>query len=87
MKDLLQKPTFTEFIRLSQRFTESVGLMSPGLRKFTNSLEKRIETAQIMLGNSLFLFYKEQEVLDELQRSIPDIFQEEICQETVIRRK
>ena len=87
MRDLLQKPTFTEFIRLSQRFTESVGLMSPNLRKFTNLLDKGIETAQIMLGNSLFLFYKEQAIIDDLKHSTSGIIQEEICQETVIRRK
>ena len=87
LKDLLQNPTFSEFIRQSQQFTESVGLMSLELREFSSSLPRDIESAQIMLGNSLFLFYKDQEVLDEIQRFNTDVIQEEICQETVIRRK
>ena len=87
MKDLVTNNTFMEFIRQAKIFTESVGLMSAELKSFTSSLPKEIESSQIMLGDSLFLFYKDQDVLDELKKKEDKIIQEDICQETVKRRK
>ena len=44
-----------------------------------------IEATQIMLGDSLFLFYQEEEILDEFNSENLNIQKEEICYKTVTK--
>ena len=87
IQELIKTPTLSEFIRLTKKFTNSASLMTTSIQKFISSIPKGIETSQIMLGDSLFLFYKENEVFDDFARKFPSIQKEKICQRTITKGK
>jgi pantoate kinase len=87
VQQLIKIPTFSEFIRLTKKFTRSASLMSLNLQEFITTLPEGIEASQIMLGDSLFLFYQEDDVLEDFAKNKPSIKKEEICQNTVKKGK
>ena len=87
IQQLIKIPTFSEFIRLTKKFTRSASLMSLNLQEFITTIHEGIEASQIMLGDSLFLFYQEDDVLEDFAKNRPSIKKEEICQHTVTKGK
>jgi pantoate kinase len=87
VQQLIETPTFSKFINLTKKFTRSASLMSLNLQKFIAALPKGIEASQIMLGDSLFLFYKEDDALNDFAYDQLSIQKEEICQNTVKKGK
>jgi pantoate kinase len=87
VQQLVKIPTFSEFIHLTKKFTRSASLMSLNLQEFIATLPEGIEASQIMLGDSLFLFYQEDDVLDDFAKNKSSIKKEEICQDTVKKGK
>lgn len=83
--DLISNPTFEKFIYSAKEFTEEVGLCSTKLKKYLDQLPKGVIGAQIMLGESFFLFYHDKQ--DIKLTKIPHnlINEEKICQNTVVR--
>ena len=83
LSDLISTPTFDRFVFSAKEFTEKVGLWSVQLKKYLEDLPKGIIGAQIMLGESFFLFYHDYEDLKLLKLPLDWIYNEEICQNTV----
>jgi len=87
IQELIKNPIYSEFIHLTKKFTHSAALMSPDLERFISIVPKGIEAAQIMLGDSIFLFYQEEEIFDAFAENQQSIHKEEICQNTVVKGK
>jgi len=87
IQNLIKNPTYTEFINLTNKFTHSAGLMSQNLKKFISNIPEGIDAAQIMLGDSLFLFYQEDEIFYDFAANQTAIQKEEICENTVVKGK
>ncbi len=87
VQQLIKNPTYSEFIHLTKKFTRSASLMSLNLQEFITTIPEGIEASQIMLGDSLFLFFQEDEVLEDFARNKPSIQKEEICQNTITKEK
>ena len=85
IKDLISNPTMDNFVVLAADFTEKVNLWSPRLKKYIKNLPENIIGAQIMLGESLFLFYQQES--DLKLSNIPHnmINKETICQQPVLK--
>ena len=83
--NLISNPTIENFILSAAEFTEKVNLWSSRLKKYIKSLPKNIIGAQIMLGESLFLFYQRES--DLKLSNIPHnmINKETICQQPVLK--
>ena len=87
IQELIENPIYSEFINLTKKFTHLAELMSPNLKKFISNVPEGIDAAQIMLGDSLFLFYQEDEIFDDFAANQPHIQKEEICENTVVKGK
>jgi len=87
IQKLIKNPTYSEFIHLTKKFTHSADLMTIDLQKFISDVPKGIIAAQIMLGDSLFLFYREEEIFDDFAINNQSVEKEEICQNTVVKGK
>ena len=85
LSDLISNPTMDQFILSSNEFTRKVGLWSVQLKKFIENLPDGVIGAQIMLGESIFLFYQDYENLFQSNIPLNLIREEEICQNTVIK--
>jgi pantoate kinase len=85
ISDLINSPKYSEFISKTEYFSQKVDLMSLELKNIASQVPDEIKTAQIMLGDSLFLFYQDKDVLESLLSSFPEIITEEICNQTVRR--
>jgi pantoate kinase len=85
LSDLISDPSFDKFILSAKEFTEKVGLWSKRLKKYLDQLPNGIIGAQIMLGESFFLFYHDKKEIELV--SIPQtmIAEENICQNTVVK--
>jgi pantoate kinase len=87
LKDLILNPTFDNFIHKCSDFTRKANLWSSRLKKYIMSLPKEIVGAQIMLGESFFLFYHDEKDLELLNVPQNLINKETICNETVVKCK
>lgn len=81
IKDLISNPTMDNFVVLAADFTEKVNLWSPRLKKYIKNLPENIIGAQIMLGESMFLFYQHENDL-----KLPNIPQNLITKETICQK-
>jgi len=84
---LLSRPTFGYFIQLAQLFTQKVNLWSSRLQKCVENLPSDIFWAQIMLGEGLFLFYRDKCDLEQIKFPTSNIAEENICQQTVVKKR
>ncbi len=84
---LISRPRFENFIRLSAIFSEKANLWSPQLQKSVQSLPQTVVGAQIMLGEALFVFYREKGDLAQIKVPKAHINRENICQKTIVRRE
>ena len=84
ISELIQDPTFDNFIQYSRRFTIKANLASPRLKTHLALLPKGVIGAQIMLGEAYFIFYKNPEDLNSIKINT-SIIREEICEQTVKR--
>lgn len=87
VQKLVKTPIYSEFIHLTKNFTHSAALMSPKLQRFISEVPEGIIVAQIMLGDSAFLFYQEDNILDDFAANQQSLQKEEICQKTVVKGK
>jgi pantoate kinase len=87
IKKLIKNPVYSEFINLTKKFTLSASLTSPKMQKFFSSVPEGIDVAQIMLGDSLFLFYQDDDIFEDFSIDRPSLQKEDICQITVIKGK
>ncbi|MFX0173372.1 MAG: pantoate kinase [Candidatus Hodarchaeota archaeon] len=87
VKKLLSRPTFSHFLHLAQIFTQKVKLWSPRLQKYIENLPNDIVWAQIMLGEGLFLFYRDESILEQINLPISQINKETVCHQTVVKKQ
>jgi len=87
IQELIKNPFYSKFIHLTKKFTHSVSLMSKKLQEYILGLPEGIEAAQIMLGDSLFLFYQEEEILNDFGTNQPSLHKEKICNNTIVKGK
>lgn len=87
IQELIKNPYYSKFITLTKKFTHSASLMSTKLQKYILDLPEGISAAQIMLGDSLFLFYQEEDIIDDFATNQPSLQKEKICQNTVVKGK
>ncbi len=87
INDLIANPNFSDFIHLSNKFTQQAKLWSNQVKKCIESLPKSVIGSQIMLGEALFLFYQDNDILDEIKIQKNRIKKETVCQKTILRKK
>ncbi len=87
IQELIKTPIYSEFIQLTKKFTHSAALMSLKIQQFISSVPEGIQVAQIMLGDSLFLFYQEDDIFEDFTTNKQTLQKEEICQNTVVKGK
>jgi pantoate kinase len=85
LDELIEKPEFDLFIQSIAKFTQQVQLWSPKVRSLIDTLPTGVMGAQIMLGDGLFLFYHEEEELEEIPIDLNLIHLEKICEQTLVR--
>lgn len=85
LSSLISNPNFEKFIFSAKKFTEEVDLSSKKLKRYLNQLPKGVIGAQIMLGESFFLFYHDKQDLEIANLPQNKIIEEEICQNTVVK--
>jgi len=86
ISDLITNPEFSNYIQLARKFTKNAGLWSRRLQDIAKSIPKGIFCAQIMLGEGLFLFFREESSLDQLKIPKELVIKESICENTVKRK-
>ena len=80
LSDLFSEPTITNFATVSKQFSVTSMLATPEVLEIMNELENsEILVGQIMLGNGVFLIYKNKSSLSVLDNYI----EEEICYKTI----
>ena len=80
LADLINEPTIRNFATVSKQFSITSLLATPQVNEIMQNLESsEILVGQIMLGNGVFLIYKNRSVLS----SLDDYIEEEICYNTV----
>ena len=84
---LISRPRFEHFIQLSATFSKEANLWSAQLQKSVQSLPQNVVGAQIMLGEALFVFYRDNSDLVKIQVPDAQIIREKICQKTIVRRE
>lgn len=87
LADLIQDPKFDNFIYKCSDFTRKTNLWSSRLKRYITGLPKEIIGAQIMLGESFFLFYQNDEDLELSNVPYSLIHKETICNKTVAKCK
>ena len=85
LSSLISNPNFEKFIFSAKKFTEEVGLSSKKLKRYLDQLPKGVIGAQIMLGESFFLFYHDKQDMEVANIPQNKIIEEEICQNTVVK--
>ncbi len=85
LSSLISNPNFENFIFSARKFTEEVSLSSKKLKRYLDQLPKGIIGAQIMLGESFFLFYQDKQDIEITNLPQNKIIEEEICQNTVVK--
>ncbi|MFX0184310.1 MAG: pantoate kinase [Candidatus Hodarchaeota archaeon] len=84
---LLSQPTFSHYIQLAQLFTKKVNLWSSRMQKYVKNLPANIFWAQIMLGEGLFLFYRDSFDLEHIEFPTSNIIEENVCHKTVVKKR
>ncbi len=87
INQLIENPKYSNFIRLTEKFSKEVKLYSGEIGKIMAEVPKEIKTAQIMLGNSIFLFYKDKEDLIPFSEQYKSLVFEKICEKTVVKQE
>ncbi|MHA1975169.1 MAG: pantoate kinase [Candidatus Hodarchaeales archaeon] len=85
LEKLIRTPEFEVFVQVSHEFTKKVKLYSKQLEKKLNELPKSIIGAQVMLGDTMILFYQDEDDLQELDSLKTHIQKENICEKSVVR--
>ena len=83
---LVENPKYSYFIELTVQFSRDVQLYSKNINRILTEIPKKINAAQIMLGDSLFLFYQDKEDILPFSEKYESLVFEEICQNTVVKR-
>ncbi|MHA2054753.1 MAG: pantoate kinase [Candidatus Hodarchaeales archaeon] len=83
---LIKNPKYSNFIELTEQFSREVQLYSKEIGKIMTEVPNKVKTAQIMLGDSLFLFYQDKEDILPLSKQYDSLAFEEICQNTVVKQ-
>jgi pantoate kinase len=86
ISDLIANPEFSNFIRLARKFTENAGLWSERMQNIAKRIPQGIYYSQIMLGEGLFLFFREESILDQVKLPKERIIKESVCKNTVQRK-
>jgi pantoate kinase len=80
LAELFNEPTIGNFATVSKQFSITSMLATPEVTEIMQLLEdSEIQVSQIMLGNGVFLIYKNRSVLSSLENYI----EEEICYKTI----
>ena len=76
IENLIAEPTISNFATISQQFSISSFLATPEIIEHMKNLEKEdVLVGQIMLGNGIFLLYKD----DSNLPNIDGLNKEELC--------
>ena len=82
LKDFFIKPSIERFGTISKQFSVTSYLATPDVIALIQMMEKQeCITSQIMLGNGVFIIYKDKSVLEKIDNYI----EEEICYNTIKR--
>ncbi|MFX1285541.1 MAG: pantoate kinase [Promethearchaeota archaeon] len=87
ISELISHPYFHNFIELSTAFTEKANLLTPQLREHIKNLPQGVIGSQIMLGESIFIFYRDRSALADIDIPNAQIIEETICTNTVKKRE
>lgn len=87
ISELISRPYFDNFIKLSSAFSKRVRLWSPRLKKSIENLPPEVIGSQIMLGEAFFVFYRDSRDLVDIEIPKSQLNKEKICQNTIVRRK
>ncbi|MFW9778848.1 MAG: pantoate kinase [Candidatus Heimdallarchaeota archaeon] len=87
IEKLISEPDFGNFVGLASQFSRKLNLWSKALIGISELVPPEVVTAQIMLGDALFLFYKPGTDLETLSNLDSSFKKETICQQTVVRRE
>ncbi|UCG90761.1 MAG: hypothetical protein JSU57_03245 [Candidatus Heimdallarchaeota archaeon] len=87
ISELISNPHFLNFIELSAIFTERANLWSPKLKEYITNLPQGVIGSQIMLGEAIFLFYRDKTALLQIEIPNAQIIEETICKNTVMKRE
>ncbi len=80
LADLFNEPSISNFATVSKQFSVTSMLATPEVTEIMQKLEdSEIFVGQIMLGNGVFLIYKNRSALSDLD----DYIEEEICYKTI----
>ncbi|MCG3227318.1 MAG: hypothetical protein H7645_10380 [Candidatus Heimdallarchaeota archaeon] len=76
IENLIAEPTISNFATISQQFSITSFLATPEIIKYMKDLEKEdVLVGQIMLGNGIFILYKDDSKLPKFD----NIIKEELC--------
>ncbi|MFW9855676.1 MAG: pantoate kinase [Candidatus Thorarchaeota archaeon] len=87
IENLISDPDFGNFVSLASQFSRTLNLWSRTLIGISEMVPPDVVTAQIMLGDALFLFYKPGIDIKILSDLDPSFKKETICYQTVVRRE
>ncbi|UCG00887.1 MAG: GHMP kinase [Candidatus Heimdallarchaeota archaeon] len=87
ISELISRPTFSNFVKLSAAFSAKTNLWSKRLQNHVRNLPHSVVGSQIMLGEAFFIFYHDSDDLKEIKVFGTQIHQETICQDTIVKRE
>jgi pantoate kinase len=85
INQLVENPKYSHFIKLTEQFSKDVQLYSKNIEKILLEIPKNVKAAQIMLGDSLFLFYQDRDDILPFSEKFESFMFEEICHNTVVK--
>jgi pantoate kinase len=85
ISELIQSPTFSNFVTQSVTFTVEANLWSNRLSECIKNLPESVIGSQIMLGEAFFIFYHDDADLIDIDIFDSQIYPETICYNTVVK--